>query len=568
MDLKTRLLDKVRSSKSLPLILLTLFLLVYLFPLGARQILIPDETRYGEIPREMIASGDWVVPRLDGLRYFEKPVFGYWAQAVSILIFGENNFALRLPSALAVGLSALLIYLLVLRGGGREGKADHWLATASTLIYLTCFLVAGVGTFALLDGIFSFFLTACITAFYFATQARQGSARQMTLLLLAGVASGLAFLTKGFLGFVLPVLALLPFLLWQKRLGELWRLAWPPLLAAVVVALPWSILIHLREPDFWWRFAWYEHIHRFLADSAQHKRSFWFFFLAAPGIFLPWAFVLPSAAAGIDGRMAGPGRENSLLRLALCWFVLPFLFFSLSKGKLLTYVLPCVPPLAILLSQGLAYTLGRGKVKLFNYGVMILAAFLGLVLLALLYVQIVGFQGFHLYSATWKTLLAAGGLAFFIAMGVGAIRAAGPKRKIVLLALAPLLLLATAPYLLPNLTLEASAPSPLFHLGKHPIRPDAVVIADQEAAAAACWCLGRDDVYVLGSPGELKYGLSYQDARDRRLRLPAAVRLILHHRGNVALIIRSDRADKLLSKMPRPVYLATSGPKGFTLALY
>lgn len=156
----------MRPSKALPLIPLALFLLVYLFPLGARELLIPDETRYGEIPREMIASGDWVVPRLNGLRYFEKPVFGYWAQAASILIFGENSFALRLPSALAVGLSALLIYLLVLRGGGRDPEADHWLATSSALIYITCFLVVGVGTFALLDGMFSFFITACITAFF------------------------------------------------------------------------------------------------------------------------------------------------------------------------------------------------------------------------------------------------------------------------------------------------------------------------------------------------------------------------------------------------------------------
>lgn len=100
--------------KRYPILLLSLFFLIaYILPLGARDLLVPDETRYAEIPREMIVGGDWVVPHLNGLRYFEKPPLGYWVHAGSILLFGENNFAVRLPSAMAVGLSALLIYLLV-----------------------------------------------------------------------------------------------------------------------------------------------------------------------------------------------------------------------------------------------------------------------------------------------------------------------------------------------------------------------------------------------------------------------------------------------------------------------
>jgi 4-amino-4-deoxy-L-arabinose transferase len=79
-------------------------------PLGNISLFTPDETRYAEIPREMIVSGDWVVPHFNGLRYFEKPVFGYWANAVSILLFGGNNFAVRLPSTLSVGLSAFHIF--------------------------------------------------------------------------------------------------------------------------------------------------------------------------------------------------------------------------------------------------------------------------------------------------------------------------------------------------------------------------------------------------------------------------------------------------------------------------
>jgi 4-amino-4-deoxy-L-arabinose transferase len=87
-----------------------LFLLLYLLPLGARPVVIPDEARYAEIPREMLASRDWVVPRLDGLRYFEKPVLGYWLNALSTALFGQNAFAMRLPSAVSTGLSALCLF--------------------------------------------------------------------------------------------------------------------------------------------------------------------------------------------------------------------------------------------------------------------------------------------------------------------------------------------------------------------------------------------------------------------------------------------------------------------------
>ena len=83
-----------------------------MLPLGARLFIIPDETRYAEIPREMLVSGDWMSPRLAGVRYFEKPVLGYWMNAASMGLFGDNRFAARLPSVLSVGLTALLLLLL------------------------------------------------------------------------------------------------------------------------------------------------------------------------------------------------------------------------------------------------------------------------------------------------------------------------------------------------------------------------------------------------------------------------------------------------------------------------
>ena len=209
-------------------------------------------------------------------------------------------------------------------------------AILAPLIFLSCFEVFGVGNTAVLDNLFSFFLSACIISFYFATEEMPGSMKEKGFLLLTGLACGLVFLTKGFLAFAVPVLAVAPYLIWQRRYLELFRMSWLPILTAVVIVLPWSIMIHLKEPDFWQFFFWNEHIRRFMADNAQHKQSFWFFFLTAPGMFVPWTFVVPAAIAGLKTRMLGQERRNRLTRLCICWLVLPFLFFSVSNGKLLT----------------------------------------------------------------------------------------------------------------------------------------------------------------------------------------------------------------------------------------
>ena len=140
-----------------------IFLLLYIAPLGVRPIIIPDEPRYAEIAREMISSGDWVVPHLNGLRYFEKPVLGYWLNAASIILFGENAFAIRFPSAMAAGISALMIFMLVRRFAG--GYSAGIFAGA---VYITCLEVFGVGTFSVLDSALSMFVTASMVAFFFA----------------------------------------------------------------------------------------------------------------------------------------------------------------------------------------------------------------------------------------------------------------------------------------------------------------------------------------------------------------------------------------------------------------
>ena len=511
--------------KSPNFLLLALFLILYILPLGARDLIVPDETRYAEIPREMIADGNWVVPHLNGLRYFEKPVMGYWVHAASILLFGENNFAVRLPSAMAVGLSAWLIYMLAGRACRNADDAANGVPLLAALAFLTCFEVFGVGNTAVLDSLFSFFVTAAIIVFYFATEAPSGTVREKRLLLLAGAACGLAFLTKGFLALALPVMVLSAYLVWQRRHRDLWRMGWLPMLTAILVALPWSILIHLREPDFWRFFFWNEHIRRFMSDSAQHNASFWFFFMAAPGMFMPWTFMAPAAVAGLWKPLKVQNPQTRLVQLSISWLVLPFLFFSVSSGKLLTYILPCFPAFAILMAVGLSSALKQGRKRFFQWGIAGNGVLFTLILLALIYVQVFGFQGFRPYIHPWKALMAANGLVFFILFCFWAFKSRLNMNKVLWFGLSPLFLFFIAHFIMPDQTLEEKAPGLLLERYRQGIGPDRVIISDEDTLRAACWYLKRSDVVVLGSGGELDYGLAYADADGRLLRSGITLRL-------------------------------------------
>ena len=426
------------------LALIGLFVLIYLVPLNARPLAVPDETRYGEIPREMIASGDWVVPRICGIRYFEKPVLGYWANAGSILLFGENPFGVRFPSAAAAGLSALVVFWLVRRfGGGSRREAP--LAAAAQLTFAETF---AVGTFSVLDGLLALWLTAAMACFFIAYKSAAG-ARKSCFLSLFGGFLGLAFLTKGFLAFVLPVVAILPFMIWERRWRELFKIVWLPMLAAVLVALPWALVIARREPDFWHYFFWVEHVQRFLSSTGgQHPQPFWFFVPVIVLGAIPWSFLFPAAAIGL--RATGDG--HALHRFAICWLLFPFIFFSASEGKLATYILPCFAPLAILLAVGLDRYLDAGRRRAFDFGAGTLAAVTGLAAVALFANQVYGVGGIKIYGSAeaWKSVLVTAGLLFCSASLVWAAVQTRAGRKMILFVSAPVLLMLVGPWSVPD----------------------------------------------------------------------------------------------------------------------
>ena len=536
------------------------FVIVYLCPIATRPMIVPDEVRYAEIPREMIATGDWIVPRLNGLPYFEKPVMGYWLNALAMLVFGENAFAVRFPSAVSAGLSALMIGLLM-----RRVVKDRMLELLAPLVFLTCLEVTATGVFGVLDGMLSAFLTMAMTAFYFAAGSPRGSLREKGLLAIFGVCCGLAFLTKGFLAFAVPVVIVVPYMIWAGRWRDLFPMAVIPILAATLIALPWAIAVHLKAPDYWNYFFWEEHIKRFMADDAQHKAPVWTYLAAFPVAALPWSVLIPAAVTGMDR----PQRQMPLFRYALCWLVFPLLFFSAASGKLLTYILPCFPPFAILLTQGLSAFFAESRGRFIQAGIMFLIVIFSIVLVALIVIQTTGIGGFVPYVHPWKAVAAGASLAGLVLCLCKGFRHGRVEGKLVFMALGMVLFLTTIQWVLPDDTIEHKAPGALLIRNADRVTPDTALVSLEDPLRATCWFYRRSDVFQLGEGGELAYGLTYPEGRHRLLN-PEQFRTLVstHETGRVVLVGKAKHYRHWKEKLPPPVYEDSSGPGGYVFAQY
>ena len=310
--------------------------------LQIRPMLDPDEGRYAEIPREMVASGDWVTPRLDGLKYFEKPVLQYWATASVYSLVGLSNWSSRLWTV-GLGFGCLaLIYAWLARLYDRR-------AALMALALLAMSPYFGIiGHLDLLDAGLTFWLTAMVLAFTRAQCTEPGSAAERNWMLLSWAMAALALLTKGLEVYVLAGLALIGYTVLERDARPWRRLHLLPGMALMaVIAAPWFIAVSLRNHSFAEYFFIHEHFQRFLTDEARRVEPWWYFIaLLAIGAF---AWLVPLArAVPLAWRDPGPVPHFKPLKFLLLYSGLTLLFFSASDSKLATYILPIFPPLAAL----------------------------------------------------------------------------------------------------------------------------------------------------------------------------------------------------------------------------
>ncbi len=521
-------------------LLLALVALAYLLPLGTHGLWIPDETRYAQISQNMLLSGNWVSPHFMDVRYFEKPVAGYWMIAIGQALFGQNLFGVRFASALSTALSVLLCYLIARRMWNEPRKSF-----ACALLYMSLTVIAAQAGYANLDPQFTFWVNLSLVALWFAVDSTSRGQRLIAWAVL-GLACGMGFMTKGFLAWLLPVLIALPWMLWQKRWRELLVYGPVAILVAVVVSLPWVLAVHAQEPDYWRFFFWHEHIRRFAGEDAQHDAPWWYYLPLLVGFSLPWVALLPPAL-----KQAWQTRRQSNIAFLLLWLWMPLIFFSLSKGKLPAYILPCLLPLALLLGHTLAdrLKLEQGRILGIN-GILNLA--LGVItLLALVYLQLKK----PLYDHELHNLV----LVFIGLIGwimANLLQAFRPLQCWGAPAFGSLLLIGLLPAGLPNSVVANKTPDQFILDHAQELGQSARLLSnDLGAASALAWRTKRPDVSFYNTVGELKYGLAYPDSLKQRVNSDQIQQWMLEARqqGPVGVVMRVKGDDELheLEQLPK-----------------
>jgi 4-amino-4-deoxy-L-arabinose transferase len=520
------------------LLLLGVCAAFYLLPLAFHGLWVPDETRYAQASQEMLLSGNWAAPHFLGLRYFEKPPAGYWMMAVGQAVFGQNLFGARVASAFSLGLSVLLTYLIAQRLW-----RDPQRSLACSVLYMSFALIVGMSGYNNVDPPFALWVNLSFVALWFAIDA--GSPRQRTLAWMGvGIACAMALLTKGFLALVLPVLVAVPYMAWQRRFTELLRQGLLAVLVAVLVCLPWSLLVHGREADFWNFFFWHEHIQRFAGADAQHAEPIWFYLPLLVLSSLPWAALLPLTLEYHWNQR----REARTVFLAL-WLILPLAFLSIAKGKLPTYILPCMMPLALLMGPALNSALQGGRFKTLRVN-SVLNLLLGVVGIAAL---LVAQHRRDLYQGEpWHVALIGIALAGWV--GAHLLSSFKPRRYWMAPAFAMMLLMGLLPAALPQAVVNRKTPDTFIAAHTEELRQlHRLVSNDLGAAAALAWHTARPEIFLYNTEGEANYGLDYPDAQHRRIRFEDIAAWLAEARrsGSVGVLmrVRNDN-DVELSRLP------------------
>ena len=356
------------------LLLLAVAGFVFFAWLGRLPLLEPDEGRNADVAREMLTSGDWITPHFNSFTYLDKPAVFFWLVAISLKVGGISEWAARAPSALMALATLLLTWFLARKMFGDSG------GLRSGLILATCPLVMAFSRLVIFDMTLAFLVTVTMTSFWFA----EGAGFQTAWLeVVMFAAMGVATITKGPVGFIVPLLSIIAFEALRGRLRELKQLRWG--LGAVVflaVVLPWFVTVSVRNPDFPRYALWQESLERFAGAYARRKGGLLYYIPIYLAGFFPWSlFLLFAGIKRVRHWRELKVEQNRAVLFLLSWAGVVFVFFSISQSQLPGYFLPATVPLSILMAQAWGEVESRAATKPPDWLTAGFAALLGVGLL-------------------------------------------------------------------------------------------------------------------------------------------------------------------------------------------
>ena len=520
-------------------VLLIAFGTLFFQTLGRLPLIDPDEGRYIEIPREMLERGDFITPTLNYVKYFEKPPLHYWLNALSLSVFGENEFAARCAGTLCGLLTVLLTYYLGRRLMGRRSG----LYAATLLGTAGGFLVLSRINFT--DMTLTFFLSAAFASF--ALASREDEPHQARYYYLLYLSMALAVLAKGLIGIVLPGAVVFLYLLSTRR----WRILLEMRLISggalfLLVCAPWFLLVSQRNPEFPYFFFIHEHFQRFLTTVHHRYQPPWFFIPVLAGTLLPWSPFIPAALA--RGWRERGSRSQTLF--LLLWAVVIFAFFSKSDSKLIPYILPVFPPLALLIGNWLAQGVSPTSLRRHAAGTGLL-----LVLLA------AGALGYPLLCAKAQIGVADGALVggLLLCQGIAALvagRSGDPARLLVALAAtAYLFALGAPPVVYARVAPDSSSKEFARVINERAGKEVAIACYSGYEQGIAFYTHRR--VIVVGDPDELGFGRDQGGQAAWFLEKPAFARLWDSH-APLFSVIRVRDLPELKAAVKTPITIVAS----------
>ena len=338
--------------------LLFLCAVVFFYGLGRLPFIGPDEPRYAEVAREMYSTGDWITPRLGGIKWFEKPALTYWLLAAGYALFGESEFGARFGVATASTFGALLLYFF----GRRARSARFGYLSAAALV--TCGLWPGFARGVTCDLPLTVSIEVALLSF-FLWESKESEAGADRLWYVFCFALGLATLAKGLVGVVLPLMIIAPYLILTGAWRSLLRprlIIFGALIFLGTAAVWYAPVIARNGREFIDEFFVGHHFRRYLSNKYRHPQPFYFFPLVVVAGSFPWSFYLLSSVgqtlvclwrgqAKVGQTKVRPTDRLNLF--LLLWIVAPIVFFSFSWSKLPGYILPVFPAVALMVGREL-----------------------------------------------------------------------------------------------------------------------------------------------------------------------------------------------------------------------